>query len=143
MAVSLICGYCLLSSTQKLRLNMNSSNAGMSLFNVWSVVYIVRNERQVSTPSECGMLVYEEFTSMVANKESGVTKRVMSFSLQRKAVVSLRKLGILSQNFCKMEITYPEMCSVNVPLQETIGLSGGLPKDSWLPALFAQYLSVF
>ena len=25
-----------------------------------------------------------------------------------------------------MESTYPKMCSVNVPLQETIGLYGGL-----------------
>ena len=53
---------------------MNSTNVGMSLVNVWSVVYIVRNERHASTQSECGMLVCREFTSMVTNKESGVTK---------------------------------------------------------------------
>ena len=41
-------------------------------------------------------------------------------------MVSLRKLGILSKKFSKMESTCPEMCSVNVPLQETIGLYGGL-----------------
>ena len=41
-------------------------------------------------------------------------------------MVSLRKQGILSKKFCKMESTCPEMCSVNVPLQETIGLYGGL-----------------
>ena len=40
-------------------------------------------------------------------------------------MVSLRKLGILSKKFCKLESTCPEMCSVNVPLQETIGLYGG------------------
>ena len=41
-------------------------------------------------------------------------------------MVSLRKLGILSKTFCKMESTFQEMCSVNIPLQETIGLYGGL-----------------
>ena len=41
-------------------------------------------------------------------------------------MVSLRKLGILSKKFCKMESTCPEMCSVTVPLQEVIGLYGGL-----------------
>ena len=50
----------------------------------------------------------------------------MSFSLQLKSVVYLRKLGILSQTFCKMESTFSEKCSVNVPLLEIIGLYGGL-----------------
>ena len=53
---------------------MKSTNVGMSLIYVWSVVFIVRNERHASTPSECGMLVYREFTSIVTSKESGVTK---------------------------------------------------------------------
>ena len=126
MAVSLICRYCSSSNTKRLCFNMKSTNVGMSLINAWSIVFIVRNERHASTPSECGILVYREFTSIVTNKESGVTKCLMSISLQRKSVVSLRKLGILSKKFCKMESTCPEMCSVNVPLQETIGLYGGL-----------------
>ena len=41
-------------------------------------------------------------------------------------MVSLRKLGILSEHFCEMESSYPEMSSANVPLQETIGLYSGL-----------------
>ena len=49
----------------------------------------------------------------------------MSFSLQRKSVVYLRKLCILSKKISKMESTYPKMCSVNVPLMETIGPYGG------------------
>ena len=40
--------------------------------------------------------------------------------------MSLRKLGILSKTFCKMETICLEMCSFDVPLQETIGLLGGL-----------------
>ena len=42
----------------------------------------------------------------------------------------LRKLGISFKHSCKMESTYPEMCSVNVPLQEMPRL--------WLHALFVQ-----
>ena len=45
---------------------------------------------------------------------------------QGKSVVTLRRLGILLNFFCKMESTYPKMCSVNVPLQEIICLYGGL-----------------
>ena len=74
---------------------ITSKNDMMSLINTWSVVFIVRNEWHASTYSESEMLVYGEFTSMVRNKESGDTKRVVSFSLQRKSVVSLRKLHIL------------------------------------------------
>ena len=132
MAVPLICRYCSSSIKKILCFNMKSTNVGMSLINVWSVVFIVRNERHASTPPECGMLVCREFTSILTSKESGVTKWVMSFSLQIKSVVSFRKLCILSKTFSKMESTYPEMCSVNVPLQETIGLYGGL--ISWLLA---------
>ena len=43
---------------KKIVFNMKSTNVGMSLINVWSVVFIMRNERHASTPSECGMLVY-------------------------------------------------------------------------------------
>ena len=74
MAVPLICRYCSSSNTKRLCFNMKSTNVGMSLINAWSIVFIVRNERHASTPSECGMLVYREFTSIVTNKESGVTK---------------------------------------------------------------------
>ena len=51
------------------------------------------------------------------------------------------KAGYFVQIFVeKWQSTYPEMCSVNVPLQETIGLYGGLISDCWPPSLFAQYL---
>ena len=72
---------------------MKSTNVGMSLINVWSVVFIVRNERHASTPSECGMLVCREFTSMVTSKDSGVTKCVMSFSLIEKICGVFEKAG--------------------------------------------------
>ena len=105
---------------------MKSTIVGMSLINVWPVVFILRNERHASTPSECGMLVYSEFTSMVTSKDTGVTKRVMSFSLQKENEVSFRKLGIFYYFFCKMKSAYPEMCSANVALQEIIRMYGGL-----------------
>ena len=40
--------------------------------------------------------------------------------------MSLRKLGILSKTCCTMESLCLEMFSFDVPLQETIGLLGGL-----------------
>ena len=36
------------------------------------------------------------------------------------------KAGYFVKKISKMESTCPEMCSVNVPLQESIGLYGGL-----------------
>ena len=36
------------------------------------------------------------------------------------------KAGYFVQKVLQMESTYPEMCSVNVPLQTKIGLYGGL-----------------
>ena len=56
----------------------------------------------------------------------------------------LRKLGILFKKFVKMESTCPEMCSVSVPLQETIGLCGGLISRllvTWCDLLI--FMSVF
>ena len=45
-------------------------------------------------------------------------------------MVSLRKLGILCKQNCTIESTYPDVCSVYFPLQETIGLYGGLFKTA-------------
>ena len=99
MAVPLICRYCSSSNTQRLCFSMKSTNVGMSLINAWSAIFIVRNERHASSPSDCRMLVYSEFTSMATNKDSDVSKRLTSFSLQRKSVMSLRKLGIIAYGY--------------------------------------------
>ena len=55
-------------------------------------------------------------------------------------MVSFIKLGIFFNFFCKIEPTYPEICSVNVPLQEAIGLYGGLISSvGFLRDLFSVY----
>ena len=50
----------------------------------------------------------------------------MSFSFLRKSLVSDIKLGVLCRRGCRMESTYPEICSVSVLFYDTIGLYGGL-----------------
>ena len=49
---------------------MKSTTMEMAIITVWSVVFMVRNQRHTSTLYVCGMLVYGEHTSMVTNRHS-------------------------------------------------------------------------
>ena len=45
--------------------------------------------------------------------------------LTKKICGVFDKAGYFVETFCKMKSTYPRFCSVNVLLQEIIGLRGG------------------
>ena len=107
-------------------MRIKSIKMEMSFIRVGSVVCLLRNERHALIPSVCGMLVYKELTSIVIIVDSGVIRWSMSFSFLRKSLVSVIKLGILCRRGWRMESTYPEICSVSVLFEDTIGLYGGL-----------------
>ena len=107
-------------------MRMKSIKIGMSFIRAGSVVCLVRNERHALMPSVCGMLVHRELTSIVIIVASGVIRWLMSFSFLRKSLMSVIKLGVLCRRIWRMESTYPEICSVSVRFEDTIGLYGGL-----------------
>ena len=105
---------------------MKCIKIGMSFINAGSVVCLLRNERHALIPSVCGMLACKELASMVIIIDSRVIRWLMSLSFIRKSLVSVIKLGTLCRRGWRMESTYPEICSVNVLFEDTIGLYGGL-----------------
>ena len=80
-----------------------SIKMGMSLIRAGSMLCLIRNEQHALIPSVCGMLVCKELTSIVIIVDSGVIRRLMSFSFLRKSLVSVIKLGILCRRAWRME----------------------------------------